>query len=76
MRYETRKNSCDCHPEICTHFDWYVFDTKLEENVGNGSDIFKVIEERADDFNRKESGHPPKEDEDTCGILYDNFDHD
>ena len=27
MRYEVRRNRCDCHPETCCHGRYNVFDT-------------------------------------------------
>ena len=37
MRYVTKPNRCDCHPETCTHWNYITWDTELDLEVGKGS---------------------------------------
>ena len=39
--YTVERNSCSCHPETCSHWNWYLFDP--EGHRTNGSDDHEFL---------------------------------
>ena len=42
-KYTIKANNCDCHPETCNHWNYYIYDSN--GNKLFGKDEYKQLEE-------------------------------